>query len=104
MRLQYKRSFIILVMSMSFSGGEGGMGERVKQVEVVVFPDGRLDTKNASAYLGLSEKTLAMMRCQGTGPRFIKRGRIFYYQEDLDAWLAQAKRVTSTAQIKHHMA
>jgi hypothetical protein len=79
------------------------MGERVKQIEIMIFPDGRLDTKNASAYLGLSEKTLAMMRCQGTGPRFIKRGRIFYYQEDLDAWLAQAKRVTSTAQVKQPM-
>jgi hypothetical protein len=40
------------------------------------------------------------MRCQGTGPRFIKRGRVFYYQEDLDAWLAQAERVTSTAQAR----
>lgn len=76
------------------------MGEYVRQVEIMVFPDGRLDTKNAAAYLGLSEKTLAMMRCQGTGPRFIKRGRVFYYQEDLDAWLAQAERVTSTAQAR----
>jgi hypothetical protein len=56
--------------------------------------------RSAAGYLGLSEKTLAMMRCQGTGPHFIKRGRIFYYQEDLDNWLGQAKRVTSTAQAK----
>lgn len=76
------------------------MTKLVKQVEILVLPDGRMDTRSASGYLGLSEKTLAMMRCQGTGPRFIKRGRIFYYQEDLDAWLAQAKRVTSTAQAK----
>jgi len=76
------------------------MAEHVRQVEIMVFPDGRLDTKNAAAYLGLSDKTLAMMRCQGTGPRFIKRGRVFYYQEDLDAWLAQAERVTSTAQAR----
>jgi predicted DNA-binding transcriptional regulator AlpA len=76
------------------------MEARVRQVEILVFPDGRLDTKNAASYLGLSEKTLAMMRCQGTGPRFIKRGRVFYYQEDLDAWMAQAQRVTSTAQAK----
>ena len=80
--------------------GEGSMAEHVRQVEITVFPDGRLDTKNAAAYLGLSDKTLAMMRCQGTGPRFIKRGRVFYYQEDLDAWLAQAERVTSTAQAR----
>jgi hypothetical protein len=76
------------------------MAERLRSVDILVFPDGRLDTKNAAAYLGLSEKTLAMMRCQGTGPCFIKRGRVFYYQEDLDAWVAQAKRVTSTAQAK----
>jgi hypothetical protein len=76
------------------------MGEHIRQVDILIFPDGRLDTKNAAVYLGLSEKTLAMMRCQGTGPRFIKRGRVFYYQEDLDAWLAQAARVTSTAQAR----
>jgi hypothetical protein len=72
----------------------------VKQVEILVLPDGRMDTRSAAGYLGIAAKTLAMMRCQGTGPRFIKRGRIFYYQEDLDTWLGQAKRVTSTAQAK----
>ena len=67
---------------------------------VLIFPDGRMDTRNAGAYLGLSEKTLAMFRCSGTGPKFIKRGRIFYYQEDLDQWLNQGGRVTSTAQAR----
>jgi hypothetical protein len=76
------------------------MAENVRQVDILVLPDGRLDTTNAAAYLGLSIKTLAMMRCQGTGPRFIKRGRVFYYQDDLDAWVAQAQRVTSTAQAR----
>src|SRR5687768_6000927 len=66
---------------------------------IVMYPDGRMDTKNASSYLGLSEKTLAMMRCQGTGPRFVKRGRIFYYKKDLDEWLETA-RYTSTAQAQ----
>ena len=65
---------------------------------VVMFPDGRMDTKNAALYLGLSEKTLAMMRCDGTGPKFIKRGRIFYYRDDLDIWLNAGDRLTSTAQ------
>jgi hypothetical protein len=72
----------------------------VKHVAIVVLPDGRMDTRNTASYLGLSEKTLAMMRCQGKGPRFIKRGRVFYYKEDLDRWLGQATRVTSTAQAK----
>ena len=62
-----------------------------KSIEVVIFPDGRLDVPNASDYLGLSQKTLAMMRCQGTGPEFIKRGRIFYFQGgpgsmDFEGW------------------
>ena len=69
-----------------------------KNVEVVIFPDGRMDTVNASEYLGLSQKTLAMMRCQGTGPKFIKRGRIFYFKEDLDAWINQEGKRFSTAQ------
>jgi hypothetical protein len=64
------------------------------------YPDGRLDSKNASLYLGLSEKTLAMMRCQGNGPAFIKRGRIFYFRDDLDAWLQEGGKSTSTAQVR----
>lgn len=73
------------------------MENQVQVKEVVMYPDGRMDVKNAAGYTGLSEKTLAMMRCEGTGPKFIKRGRVFYFKEDLDAWL-QAGRVVSTAQ------
>ncbi len=70
-------------------------------VNVTLYPDGRLNTGNASRYLGLSVKTLAMMRSHGTGPKFIKKGRIFYFKDDLDAWLAQDGRYTSTAQETH---
>jgi hypothetical protein len=70
------------------------------QIEVVMYPDERLDAKNASRYLGLSTKTLAMLRCQGRGPQFIKRGRIFYFKNDLDQWLNEA-RATSTNQLQH---
>ena len=66
---------------------------------VLVFPDGRMDTKNAVAYCGLSVKTLAMKRSQGTGPKFRKLGRVFYYREDLDAWLKNGV-VSSTAQAR----
>jgi hypothetical protein len=65
--------------------------------EIFYFPDNRLDAKNAARYLGLSPKTLAMMRCNGKGPRFVKRGRIFYFKNDLDEWL-DAGKATSTAQ------
>ena len=69
----------------------------IEITKILIFPDGRMDTRNASRYVGLSEKTLAMMRSGGTGPAYVKRGRVFYYQEDLDQWLREA-RVVSTAQ------
>jgi Helix-turn-helix domain len=56
-------------------------------VAVVILPDGRMNRKNAAKYLGLAEKTLAMHASRGTGPAFIKRGRVFYFRDDLDAWL-----------------
>jgi hypothetical protein len=67
-----------------------------KSVEVNIFPDGRMDVPNASDYVGYSQKTMAMMRCQGTGPQFVKLGRIFYFKEDLDDWIVKNKR-SSTA-------
>lgn len=69
----------------------------MKNIEVKVFPDGRLDTENAANYLGLSVKTIAMMRCDGTGPKFIKRGRVFYFKKDLDEWLMKEGKLTSTS-------
>lgn len=72
----------------------------VESQTVVAFPDGRMDTKNAALYLGLSPKTLAMKRCRGEGPLFVKRGRIYYFRTDLDAWLNEQGRLTSTAQGK----
>ena len=69
----------------------------VQGIAVQILPDGRMDAKNAARYCGLSEKTMAMKRCAGTGPRYIKRGRIFYFRHDLDAWL-HADRVGSTSQ------
>ena len=76
------------------------MDTDIECVKVVVFPDGRLDTENAARYLGLSPKTLAMMRTAGTGPKFVKRGRVFYYLEDIQAWVSEQPRVRSTAQAR----
>ena len=75
--------------------------QQISPIQVVTYPDGRVNTKNASTYTGLSEKTLAMMRCNGNGPKFIKRGRVFYFQSDVDAWMNANGRMTSTAQAKH---
>jgi len=78
------------------------MGDLMKNTlvfnKVAMYPDGRVDTHNASTYVGLSAKTMAMMRCYGTGPKYVKRGRIFYFKEDLDSWLNASGRFTSTAQ------
>ena len=71
------------------------------EIKIQAFPDGRLDVANAANYLGLKEKTLAMMRCKGNGPKFIKRGRIFYFQEDLHDWLNANGKLTSTSQCKN---
>ncbi len=75
------------------------MTGNLRPIDVVVLPDGRMDPKNAATYCGLSVKTLAMKRCDGTGPKFVKLGRVFYYREDLDNWLRSA-RVSSTAQVQ----
>ena len=86
---------------LSFNTYTGNpMIKNIHSNEIVMYPDGRVDTRNASAYIGLSEKTLAMMRCNGTGPKFVKRGRIFYFKEDLDSWLNAGGRFTSTAQAQ----
>ena len=57
-------------------------------IPVRMLPDGRMDAANAAAYLGVSKKTMANWRSRSEGPRFCKRGRIFYYRQDLDDWLA----------------
>jgi len=64
------------------------------EIEVVkAFPDGRLDTKNASKYIGLSERTMAQLRWRGKGPKYIKRGLVFYFLKDLDAWLKEGEAI-----------
>lgn len=63
--------------------------------EVVVLPDGRMNTRNAAIYLGLSEKTMAMMRCAGKGPEYIKMGRVFYFRDKLDRWISERSRKTA---------
>jgi len=75
--------------------------QQITSIDITMFPDGRLDTRNAASYLGLKEKTLAMMRGNGKGPKFIKRGRIFYFKEDLDAWINAHGRLTSTAEAQY---
>jgi hypothetical protein len=47
---------------------------------------------DAALYLGHQPKTLAMWALQGKGPRSFKiGGRVFYFKEDLDAFVRGAK-------------
>ena len=67
----------------------GGINRGIEQVAVRVLPDGRLSAADAAKYLGHAEKTLAMWRLRGIGPRFRRvGGRIFYFLADLDAFIA----------------
>lgn len=67
------------------------MEQNVTQIKVTIYPDGRMDTRNAAMYTGFTEKTMATMRSKGGGPKFIKKGRVFYYKADLDEWLIAGK-------------
>jgi predicted site-specific integrase-resolvase len=50
------------------------------------------DTK-AAQRLPFSVHTLRWWRRTGRGPTFVKiGGRVFYYEEDIDAWLAARPR------------
>lgn len=64
----------------------------LEMTRVTVLPDGRMDVENSARYLGLKPKTLAMMRSSGEGPEYIKRGRIFYFKEELDRWIAEGRK------------
>lgn len=67
---------------------------------IYIFPDGRMDTANAAKYLGVSPKTMAIMRSMGTGCPYHKIGKaVFYRKDDLDAFI-EASRTTSTSDYR----
>jgi predicted DNA-binding transcriptional regulator AlpA len=53
--------------------------------------------EQACKYIQLSEATLARMRKNGTGPKFVKMGaRIFYRKIDLDEYIQNATTNSNT--------
>jgi len=54
----------------------------------------KLRAPQAARYIGLSASTLAKMRLRGDGPPYAKAGPrvVVYDTRDLDAWLIQRKR------------
>ncbi|MBL6952424.1 MAG: helix-turn-helix domain-containing protein [Alphaproteobacteria bacterium] len=62
--------------------------DAVERVRVRILPDGRMSRRDASKYLGVKQKTLAMWALAGKGPPSVKvGGRRFYYKEVLDAFI-----------------
>jgi hypothetical protein len=58
----------------------------------------KYDVNGAAQYVGMSRDFLNRHRVTGAGPAFLKLGgRIFYTEDDLEAWLASRRR-TSTSQ------
>jgi predicted DNA-binding transcriptional regulator AlpA len=68
-------------------------------VDVDLFEPGALSTPAAAAYVGLSPATLETLRTRGGGPAFMKLGRrVVYTRKDLDHWLADRRR-SSTSDV-----
>ena len=58
-------------------------------LKLFIFPDGRMDRKNAALYVGCAAKTLADWATKGTGPEYrLVGGRVFYFKDALDRWIA----------------
>ena len=74
--------------------------KRLDTVKTVTQPLATLwSPLQLSEYLGLSVGACAQMRYLGTGPRFVKVGRLVrYFLVDVEAWLAEnAKTRTDDA-------
>lgn len=57
-----------------------------------------LDERSTAGKILVSVRTLQRMRVEGTGPKFLKIGRLIrYFEHDVDAWL-DSRRRQSTSQ------
>jgi excisionase family DNA binding protein len=58
-----------------------------------------LATPQAANYVGLGKSTLDKARLNGNGPRYVKLGRrVLYDSTDLDTWLNQHRRSSTSDQ------
>lgn len=58
----------------------------------MIMQDGRMNVHAAAEYLGYSVGTLARKRSDGTGPKFVKTDRVWYFRADIDEWLLQKRQ------------
>jgi predicted DNA-binding transcriptional regulator AlpA len=64
---------------------------------LAALPPRYLRTPEAARFLGLSGRTLEKHRIYGTGPRYSKLGgRVVYRVEDLQAWVAQGAKASTS--------
>lgn len=62
--------------------------------------DSLLNEKEVAERLGRSVKTVQKDRCYGSGPPFVKVGRLVRYREsDVDAYLAALPAYRSTSEV-----
>lgn len=54
-------------------------------------------TEELAKYLGVAKSTLLLYRSEGTGPDYIKIGRLVRYNiENVEAWLYQKNKKSKT--------
>lgn len=70
-------------------------GTQITQVYATIGPGGRMRSKDAAIYLGVTMETLRKWRWQKKGPPYSKfqGGSIYYLKKDLDAMLTQSSRI-----------
>jgi predicted DNA-binding transcriptional regulator AlpA len=67
--------------------------------DVVIQPKRMLRVEEAATVLGISVAYLNALRCRGGGPVFVRMGRaVAYHPDDLEAWLAARRRVSTSDQ------
>ena len=80
-------------MAQSIELADGRAAEihpvEVEPVRVRILPDGRMTRRDAAAYLGNSEKTIAMWDLNDPNKLGSVKvgGRRFYYKDKLDAFI-----------------
>lgn len=59
----------------------------------------------AAAYTGLAVSTLAKRRLRGERPTFVKLSKraVGYHVDELDAWLAESRRASTSANFAGHL-
>lgn len=69
-----------------------------EKIRHAVKPPEKLRREDAAEYLGVEKSTLDTWACRGKGPEFCKvGGKVWYFVDDLDAWLKSRKTNCSSA-------